>query len=186
MKRLTFQATTHRVLLWKECVSLGLAVLEALRWWLSATCTYYVSCPWLAPHAVPSWETSSLARSRLWMSHLASVLVGIVTGFPSAITLFSILYSQSPKEPERRRRRRFFQRDSRSRRAPGTRAFDLRKRIMRDFRSHRVLIFACQIRDLEATGCFISVCDHRNPGEYPFAVRLPRAAGFLQSRAAPV
>ena len=36
----------------------------------------------------------------------------------------------------------------------------------------------------EATGCFISVCDHRNPGKYP--VRLPRAAGFLQSRAAPV
>jgi hypothetical protein len=36
----------------------------------------------------------------------------------------------------------------------------------------------------EAIGCFISVCDHRNPGKYP--VRLPRAAGFLQSRAAPV
>ena len=36
----------------------------------------------------------------------------------------------------------------------------------------------------EATGCCTSVRDHRNPGEYP--VRLPGAAGFLQSRAAHV
>jgi hypothetical protein len=42
-----------------------------------------------------------------------------------------------------------------------------------------------------ATGCFIFVCDHRNPGECParlhlIADTLPRAAaGFLQSRAAP-
>jgi hypothetical protein len=34
---------------------------------------------------------------------VASVLVGIVTGFPSAITLFSILYSQSPKDERARK-----------------------------------------------------------------------------------
>jgi hypothetical protein len=52
----------------------------------------------------------------------------------------------------------------------------LRKRI--------IWLILCPYVISEATGCFISVCNHRNPGEYP--VRLPRAAGFLQSRAAPV